>query len=505
MASDVGGAIGTKLGRGQWIGLILGLVLFALFMLMPPIAPLTPLGMRSIAVLLLFAVWLATTPMPLYATCLFVLALYVVTGVVGADKTWSYFGHWVNLFLIGAFALGGNLGRTGVARRIALWACGLSFIQGKPWAFFTVFLLTAGLSSLLFTSPILTVIVFTTIIIGFLTSLGVQRGDRFAGLLVLATTWASTAGGQIAPYTSIATLLAIGIIQKQTGYQIQFLQWLAAGLVGFFATFVIILLTARFIARVPAHHLAAAMDPTVVKEEKAKQGPMSSGERAAIASMVVAMIFWFLPDVVSMTVGGALGTALKALLPYPAVALVIAALGTLIPVTIGGERRMLLTWREWTGSLEWGLLTIVATGIALGDIMSNTASGIPDFVLTNVGGLVQAGGGEWLLVGLIVVLGCLLTEPLSNLALVSILLPIGVGVSMATHIGNPVAMALAASMAYSQSFALPLSPLIAVAYGTGWVNPKDAIKLGFFLDIAVALALALIVYPVAKLFIPVPW
>lgn len=506
MASEVGGVTaGTRLSPFQWIGLILGIILFALFMLLPPMGPLTPLGMKSMAVFFLFAIWLATTPMPLYAVCLFVLALFVLTGVLTADKAWSYLGYWVNLFLIGAFALGRNLDRTGIAQRLALRVVGLPFLQGRPWAFFTVFLLACGLSGLYLSSPTVNTVIFSTIAISFLTAIGIEKGDRFAGLLVLATAWAAVLGGQIAPYGAAGTLVGIGITFQQTGYQIGLLEWTIYGLFAFFVAFALVWLVCRFGIRLPVQHLAGAMQPAFVQQERAKLGPMSSGEKAAAIYMGVAIVLWFLPELLNIAVGGPVGSWAKTYLPWPVTALMLAALCTLTPVTFGGQRRMLLTWREWTGSVEWGILTIVATGIALGDIMSNTASGIPKLFMDTIGGIVESGGGEYLLVFLMTVPGIWLTEPLSNLALVTILLPLGLTVSMQTRIANPVAMAIVAKMAYSQSYALPLSPMLAVVYGTGWVRPADAMKLGFILDTIVGLGLTFIVYTFIRMFIPLPY
>lgn len=505
MVSEVGGVSeGTRLSPVQWSGLVLGVVLFILFLLIPPIAPLTPLGMKSVAVFLLFLCWLATTPMPLYVVAFFSLALFVITGVLSADTTFGYLGYWVVPFLIGAFALGGNLQRTGIARRLALRVCSLPFVQGRPWVFFTVFLLTTGLSGLYFPSPTVSTVVFTSVLISFFTSIGIERGDRFAGMLVLATAWAAVLGARIAPWGAAGTLVGIGITQQVTGYQIGLFEWTMYGLFSFLVNFVIMMLVSRFLLKLPTERIAAALRPEFIQQERAKLGPITSGEKASLVFMGLAIVLWFAPELVSMTIGGALADWMKASLPWGAVSLVVAALGTLTPVTIGGKRRMLLTWQEWVQSMEWGLIGLVAAGIALGDIMSNEATGIPALFMNTVGGLVQGGGGEYLLVFLMTVPGIWLTEPLSNMALITILLPLGLALSMTTGVANPVAMSIAAIMAYSQSYALPLSPPLAIVFGTGWVRPGDAMKTGFLVDTIIGLSLCFISYTFMKLFIPLP-
>ena len=72
MSDDVGGVeSGWELSKEQWIGLIVGLVLFGLFQVLPPIDPITPKGMRGAGLFILFACWLFTTPLPMYAVLLF--------------------------------------------------------------------------------------------------------------------------------------------------------------------------------------------------------------------------------------------------------------------------------------------------------------------------------------------------------------------------------------------------------------------------------------------------
>lgn len=65
-------------------------------------------------------------------------------------------------------------------------------------------------------------------------------------------------------------------------------------------------------------------------------------------------------------------------------------------------------------------------------------------------------------------------------------------------------MAIVAKITYSQSYALPLSPMLAVAYGTGWVKPGDPMKPRFLLDSVIGRWLCFVVYTAIKMFIPLP-
>ncbi len=505
MSSDVGGVeSGWTLGTDQWIGLVAGIVLFALFMVLPPIAPITPLGMRGVALFLLFSCWLFTTPLPLYAICFFVMGLAPILGLLDSDKTMAYFGSWINLFLVGAFALGRNLDRTGAARRIALAVCGMPIMRHRPWMFFTIFTLTTMISPVLLCSSTVATVVFTTILISFFTAIGIKQGDRFGGMMVLAVTWSAVAGSMIFAWGTVINMFAIGVVKKQTGYQLGLLEWMMYGIIIASITYILFWIVCRFVARIKVDRLAELLEPDFINQERKNLGPMSSGEKAAIICMCLAICCWFLPEIINVVAAGTQAKWLKSHLTWPATALLIAAACTIIPVRINGEKRMLLNWTEWTKSVEWGILAIIATGLVLGDVLSNKETGIPQFFTSTIGDLVKGGGGEYLLVFLLAGIGCLLTEGLSNFGLIAVFIPLGMSISSATGVGNPIAMAIVATAAYNQSFALPLSPVLAIAYGTGWVTPKDALKYGFLLDVIVGLGLTFIAYPILKMIVPMP-
>ena len=503
MSDDVGGVeSGWELSKEQWIGLIVGLVLFGLFQVLPPIDPITPKGMRGAGLFILFACWLFTTPLPMYAVCFLVMGLAPLLGVIEMKTAMAHFGSWINLFLLGAFVLGRNLDRTQAARRLALWVCSLNIMKHRPWTFFTIFTLVTCVSPVLLCSSIVATVVFTTIGISFFEAIGVKKGDKFGSMFVLAVTWAATAGSMIFAWGTVINLFAMGVIAKQTGYQLGMLEWTYYGVIAAGVSYLMFWLVCRFVARIDVTQMKEVLEPVYILEERKKLGPMNSGEKASIIVMCVAIFLWFLPEIFSIASPGPTAKWLKTHLTWPTTALVLAAACTLIPVKIGGEKRMLLNWPEWTKSVEWGVLAIIAAGLILGDVLSDNTTGIPQFFMDNLGALVKGGGGEYILLFLVVGLGCLMTECMSNFGLIAIFIPLAMSISTATGVGNPVAIAICATAAYNQSFALPLSPVMAIAFGSGWVNPKDAIKYGFLLDALVGLGLAFIAYPLLKMIIP---
>jgi sodium-dependent dicarboxylate transporter 2/3/5 len=78
----------------------------------------------------------------------------------------------------------------------------------------------------------------------------------------------------------------------------------------------------------------------------------------------------------------------------------------------------------------------------------------------------------------------LLTEIATNSAVISMMAPVVISIAQTTG-GNAVALTIAAALASSMAFVLPVgTPPNALVYGTGYIHIKDMIKGGAILDIA---------------------
>jgi sodium-dependent dicarboxylate transporter 2/3/5 len=80
-------------------------------------------------------------------------------------------------------------------------------------------------------------------------------------------------------------------------------------------------------------------------------------------------------------------------------------------------------------------------------------------------------------------IGLLLTALMSNLAMVTLFVPI-VGVLAQANGMSPAAWAIPVTLAASCDFMFPMStPPNAIAYGTGWVKAKDMFTIGIIVNL----------------------
>ena len=96
-------------------------------------------------------------------------------------------------------------------------------------------------------------------------------------------------------------------------------------------------------------------------------------------------------------------------------------------------------------------------------------------------------------------IGLLLTALMSNLAMVTLFVPI-VGILAQANGISPAAWAIPVTLAASCDFMFPMStPPNAIAYGTGWVKAKDMFTIGIVVNVISFLLLVILVFLSASL------
>jgi sodium-dependent dicarboxylate transporter 2/3/5 len=147
-----------------------------------------------------------------------------------------------------------------------------------------------------------------------------------------------------------------------------------------------------------------------------------------------------------------------------------------VPVSIR-KIQFLLNWKD-TEHLQWGILFLFGGGLCLAEGLEQT--GIIQTVGTWIAS--QSSFNIWLILALIVAT-VLLSEFMSNVALVQIFVPVIFGIADGMHI-NPILLAMPATMAASIGFMFPIAtPPNAIVFSSGYIRMKDMVKAGILLDL----------------------
>jgi sodium-dependent dicarboxylate transporter 2/3/5 len=157
----------------------------------------------------------------------------------------------------------------------------------------------------------------------------------------------------------------------------------------------------------------------------------------------------------------------------------IAITGGLSLFLIPNEKSFVLNWKD-TEKLPWGILILFGGGLSLAKTLELVG------VVQMIGDSFTIYGGGWSLLALIFmgsVISLCLTEVMSNVALVSVFVPVIAGV--ATSLGySPIVLTAPVTLAASCAFLLPIStPPNAVVFASGHIKVKDMMKAGLVLNV----------------------
>ena len=113
------------------VGLFLGPLAFVIIAFLPPLPDVTSTGMMTLGIFTWVVLWWMTEPIPIPMTGFLGLALLALCGIFPVARAFSSMGHWVILFLIGAFTIAHAMTVTGLNRRFAYRMISFDFIGGN--------------------------------------------------------------------------------------------------------------------------------------------------------------------------------------------------------------------------------------------------------------------------------------------------------------------------------------------------------------------------------------
>ncbi|MFH0847011.1 MAG: SLC13 family permease [Chloroflexota bacterium] len=475
----------------RWIWPGLGVLLLLIFLLLSPIKPITSLGMKVVGIFLFTIVWWATVGRGF--TSIMAIVLFAVFGVMKPTELFAAsWGNRLVLMLIDAFGLSGALRFTGFSRRFALWFICRRFVSGHPWRLVAMFLLSCTLLGS-FTSSTNACLVSLAVAEPMLEALGYKKGDRFAAMLIMGIAWASTSSSAITPIAHSTILTVLDWLQRDFGYGVSFLQWVAFGIPTGLLSYLMLLGFYRYVVRPDVTKISKSETFEYVRGQCELLAPISLEEKIAVGVFLAVVIIWVSPTLIS----GIL----------PSVSVYLDRLGTAIPPLAGAsllcairvKDHPVLSFAKWmTEGVEWNAIALVATVQVLAIAIQNPDTGITEFLIGLCGPLGRS-LPLWGFLGCSVFLVVLQTNVASKMVPLTLVYTVMVPIAVACGTGNPVALGATIAVASNYGFALPSAVAsTAIVVGSGWVPVPFMARYGFLLVIPVTLLLAFVCYPLAS-------
>ena len=412
---------------------------------------------RAIAMGILMVVFWIFEVVPIYVTALLPLVLCTPLGLLDpGELALAYGNNNVYLFL-GGFILALALEKWDVHHQIA------SRILTLVGSTKSKILIGFGLSSFLLSMWISNTATTLMMLPMALSIIQVQKeteaSNRFSLLLMLTVAYSASIGGMATLVGSPPNTQMAGTLSNAFDIHVSFWEWMKIGLPVSFIVFLVLNLFFQFLLG------RQGQDKVLINIHQSHWTP---SQRRVLIIFAVVIVLWVTRDfVVSYT-----GINFKDSS--------VAILGGIAMFLIPSEdsHQKLLHWKD-TVKIPWGILVLFGGGIALASSLEK--SHVLELIVQNAG--VISSWNYILLLLLIISLSIFATELMSNLALVSVLVPIIA--MMAIGMGESVmALCIPLTLAASCAFMMPIStPPNAIVFSSGKISIKQMAAYGFFMNI----------------------
>ena len=489
---NICGGLFSSYAKKQIIGLILGPGLFLLVLLFGSFEGLSEAGRAILASTLWIATWWITEAIPISATALLPTILFPLTGGLNIRLATEAYGHPMIFLFIGGFMIAMAIERWNLHKRIALniikrvGTSSSRIILGFMIATAFLSMWISNTATTLMMMPIGAAIV--TQLSGFSMEerAGILKEAHFDKALMLAIAYSASIGGMATLIGTPTNVVFSGVAQQIYGIQVSFAQWMLFGLP---VAIVLLVICWRYLVTIAFKLKGRRIPGSDAEIDKQLQdlGPITPEEKRVLFVFFFTAFAWITRSfILNKFIPGINDTI---------VAIFGALLLFLIPASKNTKTK-LLDW-ETAVKLPWGIILLFGGGLSLA--AGFTESGLAQWLGTQLN-LLQ-GIALILLLGFIIASVNFLTEITSNVATASMILPILAALAAGIDV-HPFGLMIAATVAASCAFMLPVAtPPNAVVFGSGFLEMKDMVRTGIWMNLMSIIVLTLFVY----FLLPVIW
>ena len=476
------------------VHLVVGFGIMALFWLMPPIEPITALGMRCVGAFLgMVYLWSAVDTLWPSMVGLFMLAISGYGGEGGFNGVWMQaVGVYTVLLTLFAMVLFGAMDEVGDTKYIAKWFLTRSIFKGRPMVFMAVFYACCFVLAAI-CSPITSLIILWPIALSLMDSVNITREDRlwkyfFVGMFAVSTLAQPLfpfLGAQLIPYAAFQSMTAA----MGTPMTIPMGQYMAVDLIMTTLVMALYLVVVRYVLRVDMSKLKA-VDPAMV-EEQMPLPKMNFQQKAFLYMIPCYLLMILLPNFFP---NNPVSAGLSFIGPMG-----ITIVWVMIFLIVRWNGKPLLDFKEVAyRQFNWGIFFMIAAAVFGANTLSNPDTGVPAFLIKALTPIL-GGRSEMVFVAIMFTTALIITNFANNAAMAVVLMPVVLNFSNEIGI-NPMPVATGVILMVFVAMLTPAaSPHAGLMHGMKKIyNTKDILSVGFPICIATLLLYIFIGYPLCK-------
>lgn len=395
---------------------------------------------------------------PIYVTALLPLILAIPLGLLNKDELAGAYGDSNVYLFFGGFILALGLEKWKVHEQVARGIISLVG-QSKP-RILLGFLLSTGFLSM-WISNTATALMMLPMALAIVHALPkTDQKSKFPVFLMLSVAYASSIGGVATLIGSPPNTQMASILEQNYAIKVDFFSWMSIGM-----PISILMLIATYV------FFYFAMG----KERKEKhhdfvihKTPWTRDQKMVVLIFSGVVLLWSFKEVFNSILG----------FTYRDESVAILGGILLFILPSSSEKKPYLNWKD-TEKLPWGILILFGGGLALAEMMEKNG------VIEKLSGFfVNINGIPFYMILIsIVIIAVFASEVLSNLAMVSIFVPLIA--KFAVDLNVPIVqLCIPLTLGASLAFMLPVgTPPNAIVFSSGYLHVNQMVKYGFVLNI----------------------
>lgn len=461
-----------------YIHVIITLIFMFGFGYLPPIAPITPVGMKMLGIFIgLIYAW-STTSL-LWPTFVGMLAI-VSSGIYTmTDFAKLSFGHETVVFMILITAFATALDDAGLVKFISSWIISRKMVEGRPWVFTLLLLLGAFLGGML-VNALASVIFFWTILYSVCKEFDIKPYEKYPSLMILGIVFASmTAGLTVFPFR-LTGLIVLGAAQSVAQIAIPFAQYilftLPMGLLLVLSYFVIMKVVFRIDLSRMNNISVNFIDPNDLI--------LNKKQKCATFLMVLMVVLLISVDLLKLFLPNFGLTWL--LSQWGIIGVMLLVISLALVIRLDGEPFM--NYRSAAKGIDWDMIYLFAVILPFSSILTSDVTGIKVFLIQTLSPLFL-GKSFLFFAAIVLLLGTLITNVANNAVLLVIFINICCPICESMGV-SPVPLIMCMLFCFQLAYMTPAAsaPAAFVFGNTSWIKASAMYKY-----IAIILALLFVV------------
>jgi sodium-dependent dicarboxylate transporter 2/3/5 len=445
---------------------ILGPIVFGLVLLIPH-PSVDEMSWRVLAVAAWMLLWWLTETVHLAVTALLPLILFPLLGVMPLKQVAPNYANPLVYLFFGGFILALAIEKWNLHKRIALSI--IRFTGTGTMRIFLGFMLATAFMSM-WISNTATTVMMLPIALSVMDLIDAEKKTNLAILMLIGLAWSANIGGMATLIGTPPNLILAGFMKEEMQTELYFSDWIAFGLPLSMVLLALAYVLLGLLMPRNQRQSSSAHATQLIHDEIAQLGKLSSGEKRTLIVFVGTALAWiFRKQIVSLSGLDGLSDTIIALMAS-------VVLFSIPSGNVKSER--VLRWKD-TRKLEWGILVLFGGGLALASAIQQSTwvdrigLGISNLEIESL----------LALIAVIALLGVFLTEVISNMALVTALLPLVAAIAAGSNTAF-FNLALPLTLGSSCAFMLPMAtPPNAIVFSSGRLTVVTMARYGFIMNL----------------------